>query len=147
MYKNFQIWEKHWLRKWLSKLQIVRTVAEPETPILWPPDVTHWKRPWCWERLRTKRERGKREQNGWMTSPTQRTRVWANSRRQRRKGKPRMLQSLGSQIVGRDLATEQRKQCQRTLPRHITVTLLNVSKKKILKKSTEKEKLCTREKG
>ena len=65
----------------------------------------------------------------------------------RRKGKPRMLQSLGSQIVGRDLATEQRKQCQRTLPRHITVTLLNVSKKKILKKSTEKEKLCTREKG
>ena len=23
-----------------------------EAPIFWPPDVTHWKRPWCWERLR-----------------------------------------------------------------------------------------------
>ena len=34
---------------------ILRTEAEAEAPILWPPDVkkpTHWKRPWCWERLR-----------------------------------------------------------------------------------------------
>ena len=29
---------------------IGRTDAEDETPILWPPDLTHWKRPWCWER-------------------------------------------------------------------------------------------------
>ena len=31
-----------------------RTDSEAETPILWPPHVkkqTHWKRPWCWERL------------------------------------------------------------------------------------------------
>ena len=33
--------------------------ADAEAPIFWPPDVkkpTHWKRPWCWERLRAGRE-------------------------------------------------------------------------------------------
>ena len=32
---------------------IVRTDAEAETPVLWPPYVKswHWKRPWCWEGL------------------------------------------------------------------------------------------------
>ena len=30
--------------------------TEAEAPILWPPDATHWKRPWCWERLRAGRE-------------------------------------------------------------------------------------------
>ena len=37
---------------------IGRTDAEAEAPILWPPDaeLTHWKRPWFWERLRTARE-------------------------------------------------------------------------------------------
>ena len=31
-----------------------RTDAEAETPILWPrcKELIHWKRPWCWERLR-----------------------------------------------------------------------------------------------
>ena len=30
---------------------IGRTDAEAETPVLWPPheELTHWKRPWCWE--------------------------------------------------------------------------------------------------
>ena len=33
---------------------IGRTDVEAETPILWPPDaeLTHLKRPRCWERLR-----------------------------------------------------------------------------------------------
>ena len=31
-----------------------RADVEAETPILWPAgeELTHWKRPWCWERLR-----------------------------------------------------------------------------------------------
>ena len=30
-----------------------RTDAEAQTPILWPPEeLTHLKRPWCWERLK-----------------------------------------------------------------------------------------------
>ena len=41
---------------------IGRTVAE--ALILWPPDEepSHWKRPWCWERLKAKGEGGSR---GW----------------------------------------------------------------------------------
>ena len=34
---------------------IGRTDAEAEAPILWPPgckEPTHWKRPWCWARLK-----------------------------------------------------------------------------------------------
>ena len=37
-----------------SWIVIGRTDAEAEAPILWPTDeeLTHWKRPWCWERLK-----------------------------------------------------------------------------------------------
>ena len=40
---------------------------------------THWKRPWCWERLKARREGDDRRWDGWMTSPTQWTWVWAKS--------------------------------------------------------------------
>ena len=42
-------------------------------------ELTHWKRPWCWERLREWGEGGNRGWDGWMASPTQWTWVWANS--------------------------------------------------------------------
>ena len=44
-----------------------------------------------------------------MASPTQWTWVWANSRRWWRTRKPGMLQSMGSQRVRHDLATEQQQ--------------------------------------
>ena len=44
-------------------------------------ELTHWKRPWCWERWRAGGERDNRGWDGWMASPTQWTRVWANSGR------------------------------------------------------------------
>ena len=44
-------------------------------------EPTHWKRPWCWERLRAGVEGGNRGWDGWMASVTQWTWVWANSRR------------------------------------------------------------------
>ena len=53
---------------------IGRTDAEAETPIL-----THWKRPWCWERLKAGGEEDDRGWDGWMASPTQWTWVWVNS--------------------------------------------------------------------
>ena len=31
-----------------------RTDAEAEASILWPEELNHWKRPWCWERLKAK---------------------------------------------------------------------------------------------
>ena len=57
---------------------IGRTDTEVEAPILWLLDtkswLIHWKRPWCWERLRAG-EGGDREWDVWMASPTQWTNV------------------------------------------------------------------------
>ena len=65
-------------------------------------EQTHWKRPWRWERLKAGGEGGDREWDGWMASPSQRTWVWANSRRWWRMGKPGMLHFMGSQSQTRD---------------------------------------------
>ena len=75
---------------------IVRTDAEADAPILWPPDVKS-------------QLTGKDPDAGkdWMTSPTQWRWVWASSGRWWRIGKPGMLQSMGLQRVGHDWATEQ----------------------------------------
>ena len=39
----------------------------------WCEEVTHWKRPWCWGRLKARREGDNRGWDGWMASPTQLT--------------------------------------------------------------------------
>ena len=66
-----------------SWLFVEKTDAEAEAPMLWPHNAesTHWKRPWCWERLRAGGEMGNRGWDGWMASLTQWTWVWANSGR------------------------------------------------------------------
>ena len=64
----------------------------------------------CWERLRAGGEGGDRGWDGWMTSLIQWTRVWANSERKWRTGKPGLLQSMGSQRIRHDLMTEQQQQ-------------------------------------
>ena len=81
-----------------SWIFIGRTDAEAETPILCPPwweQLTHLKRPWCWERLRAGGEGDDREWDGWMASPTWWTRAWVNSRNWWWAGRPGMLQSMG----------------------------------------------------
>ena len=85
-----------------------RTDAEAETPLLatWCKELTHWKRPWCWERLKAGREGDDRGWDGWMASPTWCTWVWAISGSWWWAGKPGMLQSVGSQRVVHDCATE-----------------------------------------
>ena len=45
-------------------------------------------RPWCWERLKARREVDDIGWEGWMASLTQWTWVWENSRRSWRKEKP-----------------------------------------------------------
>ena len=57
----------------------------------WCKELTHWKRPWCWERLRAGGEGDDRGWDGWMASSTQGTWVWANPERQWRTEKPGML--------------------------------------------------------
>ena len=92
-----------------SRVFIGRMDIEAETPILWPPDVkelTHWKRPWFWERLRAGGEGDDRRWDGWMASPTQWTWVWVNSGSWWWTGRPGMLQFMGSQRVGHDWVTE-----------------------------------------
>ena len=72
--------------------------------LMW--ELTPWKRPWCWERLKAGEEGDERGWNGWMASLTQWTRVWASSRRWQRTGKSGALQSMGLQRVQHDWVTE-----------------------------------------
>ena len=76
---------------------------------LWWKELIHWKRPWCWERLKTGGEGGDRGWDGWMTSLIQWTWVWTNSGRQWKTGEPGMLLSMGWQRIEHDRATEQQQ--------------------------------------
>ena len=60
-------------------------------------ELTHLKRPWCWERLNAGGEGDDRGWNGCMASPTQWTWVWVSSRSWWWTGRPGVLQSKGSQ--------------------------------------------------
>ena len=71
----------------------------------WCEEPTHWKRPWCWERLKAG-EGDDRGWDGWMTSPTQWTWIWASSGSWWWIGTPGVLQSIRSQRVGHDQVTE-----------------------------------------
>ena len=75
------------------------------TLAIWCEELTHLKRPWCWETLRIG-EGGNRRWDGWMASWTQWTWVWINSRSWWWTGRPGVLQSMGSQRVGHNWATE-----------------------------------------
>ena len=66
----------------------------------------HWKRPWYWERLKAEGEGDDRGWDGWMASLTQWTWVWVSSGSWWWTGKPGVLQSMGSQRVRHDWATE-----------------------------------------
>ena len=87
---------------------IGRTDAEAETPILWPPDVKnwHWKRPWCWERLKAGGEGDDRGWDRWMTSLTYWRWVWVNSGSWWWTGRPGVLWSMGLKRVAHDWTTK-----------------------------------------
>ena len=72
----------------------------------WCEELTHWKKPWFWERLKAGEEGANRGWDGWMASPIQWTWIWVNSGSWWWTGGPGMLQSMGSQKVGHDWATE-----------------------------------------
>ena len=86
---------KDWCWSWSSN-----------TLVTWCKELIHSKTPWCWERLRERGEGDDRGWDCWKASLTQRTWVWANSGRQWRTGKPGVLQSMGSQRVGHNWATQ-----------------------------------------
>ena len=68
-------------------------------------ELTPWKRPWCWERVKWG-EGDNRRWDGWMAIPTWWTWVWASSGSWWWTGKPGVLQSMGSQRVGHNWETE-----------------------------------------
>ena len=72
----------------------------------WCEELTHWKRPWCWERLRAGGEGDGRGWDGWMASPTQWTWVWVESGCWWWTVRPGVLQFMGLQRVRHDCATE-----------------------------------------
>ena len=73
------------------KIQYLATCCE---------ELTHCKRPWCWESLKAGGEGDDREWDGCIASPTQWTWVWVSSRSWWWTGKPGMLRFMGSQRVG-----------------------------------------------
>ena len=87
------------LKSWSSNT-LANTMSE---------EPTHWKRLWCWERLKAGGEWHDRGWDGWMASPTQWTWVWANSRRWWGTEKPGVLQFMGFQRVGHNWATKQQQ--------------------------------------
>ena len=84
------IQSKDWCWSWNSN--ILATCCE---------ELTHWKRPWCWEMLKAG-EGDDRQRDGWMASLTQWTWVWVNSGIWWWTGRPGVLQFMGSQRVGHD---------------------------------------------
>ena len=89
---------KNWCWSWSSN-----------TLATWLEEPTNWKRPWCRERLRAWGEVGDRGWDSWMASSIQWTWTWANSGTWWGTGRPGMLQSMGLQRMGHDLATEQQQ--------------------------------------
>ena len=71
----------------------------------WYEELTHWKRPWCWDRLKAG-EGDDRGWDGWMASPTWWTWVSASSGSWWWTGKPGVMQPMGSQGVGHEWVTE-----------------------------------------
>ena len=72
----------------------------------WWEELTHWKTPWLWVRLKVGGEGDNRGWDGWMVSPSRWTWVWASSGSWWWIGKPGIVQSMGLQRVRDDWVTE-----------------------------------------
>ena len=66
-------------------------------------ELTHWKRPWCWEGLGAGGEGDDRGWDGWIASPTWWTWVWVNSGSWWWTGRPDVLWFMWLQRVGHEL--------------------------------------------
>ena len=106
-----------WLQLTLKYLFITKSVLgvhckdwcwswNSNTLATWCEDLTHLKRPWCWERLRAGGKGDDRGWNGWMASLTQWKWVWVDSGSWWWTGRPGMVWLMGSQRVGHNWATE-----------------------------------------
>ena len=72
----------------------------------WCEELTHLKRPWCWERLKAGGEGDDRGWDVWMASLTQWRWVWVDSGSWWWTRRPEVLWSIRSRRIGHDWATE-----------------------------------------
>ena len=92
---------KDWCWSWNSSILVI-----------WCEQLTHWKSPWCWERLKAEGAEGIRGWDGWMASPMQWTWAWADFRRWWGTKRPGVLPGHGvtkNWIWPGDWATEQQQ--------------------------------------
>ena len=80
--------------------------AECSTLGTWCEELTHLKRPWCWERLRAGGEGDNRGWDDWMASLTQWTWVWVDSGSWWWTGRHGVLWFMELQRVGHNWANE-----------------------------------------
>ena len=92
---NLNIHWKDWYWSWYSNALA-----------FWCEELTYWKRPWCWKRLKAGGEGDDRGWDDWMASLTQWTWVWVDSWSWWWTGRPGILWFMGSQRVRHDWATE-----------------------------------------
>jgi len=123
-------------------------ILKLNTSATWCKEPTHWKKPWCWERLKVGGEGDDRGWDGWMASPSLWEWVWASSGSLWWTGKPGVLQSMGSQRMRQDQATELNRTCTSQHILHIIgtqkisgkfhfiVLLLNSVERKVIKSAT-----------
>ena len=86
--------------------------TDAEAPILWPPDAKNWpdslEKTLIMGKIEVEGEADDREWEGWMALPTRWIWVWVSFGSWWWTGRPGMLQSMGSQILGHDWVTELR---------------------------------------
>ena len=97
----------------------------------WCQGLTHWKRPWCWERFQGKRRR-RQQRTRWLDNITDSLDKNLRRRRWWRTKKPSVLQSMESQSIRYDLVTGQQQkplqaQCLKTL---VTIRLSFMSQQR-----------------
>ena len=73
---------------------------------IWCKELTHWEKPWCWERLKVGGEGDSRGWDGWMASMMRWRQVWVSSGVGDGQGSLLCCSPWGCKRVGHDWATE-----------------------------------------
>ena len=102
----WEVWCFHQRNYWLYVKNILCWSWNSNTLATSCEELTHWKRPWCWEGLGAGGEGDDRGWDGWMASPTVWAWVWVNSGSWWWTGRPGVLRFTGLQRFRHDWATE-----------------------------------------
>ena len=106
-----------WFHHFLSSREWRCQSWSSNTSATWCEGLIHWKRPWCWERLKAG-EGDDRRWDGWMASPTQWTWICTSSESWWWTEKPGMLQFMGLQRVRHDWEVNWTESVQKPSPCH-----------------------------